>query len=166
MLYFTNPGLEIFYLVLVGSIQFFIFHQTLPNPYSEPRACFGLLDRGRHKLSMKIAWNKVLRKNYTQTWLLSTNPDQFSETITRMDYKEVGRYIMRTRVTLIKNADRGNRQSKFFWPYVFIFFLDSLLNSKQLCQRNHIFLSYRWFLIKYFSSELSIVKKTQTKLSF
>jgi hypothetical protein len=27
------------------SMQFFIFHQILPDPHSEPNACFGLLDR-------------------------------------------------------------------------------------------------------------------------
>ncbi len=41
----------------------------------------------------------------------------------------------------------------FFWSHVFIFLTDSLTCFKQLCQRNHIFWSNRWFSIKYFSSE-------------
>jgi hypothetical protein len=31
------------------SIQFFIFHQTLPNPHSETNSIFGLLDRAIEK---------------------------------------------------------------------------------------------------------------------
>ncbi len=40
------------------SMQYFIFHQTLPDPHSEPNACFGLLDRviksGRIILTIKL----------------------------------------------------------------------------------------------------------------
>ncbi len=64
---------------------------------------------------------------YTQTWLLSTNPDQFSETITRMDYKEGGRYEMRSRVTLSK-IQRGNL-TVFFTLIIFIWFPSTNISS-------------------------------------
>ncbi len=54
---------------------------------------------------------------------------------------------------LLKIQAIDNR--KFSNPMFLYFFLILCLI---ICKRNHIFLSNRWFLINYFSSELSFVK--------
>jgi hypothetical protein len=48
-----------------------------------------------------------------------------------------------------------NRQQKYFLTPCFYIFSDSLPNFYQHCQRNHIFLSYRWFLIQAWIKRLS-----------